>query len=359
VRDLVLGRPVVDLDLVTEGDAIALARAIARERGGATREHPRFGTATLETPAAGRFDVATSRAEVYDSPAALPRVSPAGIVEDLSRRDFGVNALALRIAPAPLRILDPHGGLEDLALRRIRMLHPRSPFDDPTRAFRAVRYANRLGFRIDPETRRAIRAAVASGAFSRVSGDRIRRELVLLFSEPGRARAIAELGRLGVVGAAIHPSLSTDASARERLRRLERVAAARGGAGWLPYLLAWAAGLDRGEEEAVASRLNLPRRESRMLRSWPETFRRAPKPGGEGRRLEPEERLALEAVRGSAPGEPTRLAIRGRDLVEAGVPPGPAVGRALAAARTARESGAISEEEELAFALGIARERDA
>ncbi|MFY9552480.1 MAG: tRNA nucleotidyltransferase, partial [Thermoanaerobaculia bacterium] len=176
VRDLLLGRPVKDLDLAVEGDAEAYSRSLAEALSASRRAHGRFGTATLELPSGDRLDVASTRRETYAGPGALPDVTSGGpIEEDLRRRDFTVNALALEVAPGR-RLVDPFGGRADLARGVIRFLHALSPQDDPTRALRAVRYANRLGFRIAPSARTAIRAAIASGAFRGVSGDRLRRE---------------------------------------------------------------------------------------------------------------------------------------------------------------------------------------
>src|SRR5207244_3373251 len=124
VRDLLLRRPVVDLDLVLEGDAPEFAELLAAELHVSAVAHPRFGTATLEMPGGGRLDLATSRREVYERPAALPTVEPAGIDEDLSRRDFTINAMALEIAPIRRPVLhDPFGGRRDLTRGLIRMLH--------------------------------------------------------------------------------------------------------------------------------------------------------------------------------------------------------------------------------------------
>src|SRR5262249_43072217 len=155
--------------------------------------HPRFGTATLALPGGAHLDVASARAETYAHPGALPRVRAGHLAADLARRDFTINAMALRLAPGEPRLEDPHRGPSDLARGLVRMLHPGSPHDDPTRAFRAVLYANRLGFRIAPATRRWIREAVDSGAFERISGDRRRRELVRILSEPRRAAAVSAM----------------------------------------------------------------------------------------------------------------------------------------------------------------------
>jgi tRNA nucleotidyltransferase (CCA-adding enzyme) len=375
VRDLLRGRPgrIADVDLVVEEDAPEFARELARRLEARVKLHGRFGTAVVEAPSGERLDLATARRESYDRPGALPRVRPGSIGDDLARRDFTVNAMAMEIARRGRpRLLDPFGGRADLRRERIRMLHPRSAFDDATRAFRAVRYANRLGFTIDPETRRWIRDAVEGGAVDAVSGDRLRRELVLIFSEADRGRAVRELARLGLA-ATVHPSLAADAATTRRLRAAERLATKPGPApSWLVYLLAWMGEASDGMAEAVAERLNLPRREGAAVRRWPRTSKalvaaaRAPLP----RRIPAVDGVSADELIAAAAllsvplarrlfearkAAGLHLTIRGRDLVEAGVPAGPAIGRALSATLSARRDGTIRVDEELAFALKSVR----
>ncbi len=364
VRDLLLGRPVRDLDLVVEGDAIAIAGEIARRLSGSVKAHRRFGTAAITLPDGDRIDVASTRRETYAHPGALPAVvAGASIEEDLARRDFTINAMAVALSAGRRRI-DPFGGAADLERGVIRELHARSFLDDPTRAFRAVRYANRLGFRIHPTTRRAISAAPAHRALARVSGDRVRREIRLIFEEPRRGRATAQLGALGLAQA-LEPSLRADRPAAGRVARAE----AFGGAGagdvtWLCYLLAWMWQAGEGAVGRVAERLALVGAEGRVLRRWPDVAGRLARatvpedvspdelvaaasslPAGARRAL-----LARAAARG------IRLSIRGADLVAAGIPAGPAVGAALARTLAARREGRIGKKDELAFALAAARE---
>jgi tRNA nucleotidyltransferase (CCA-adding enzyme) len=370
VRDLFLGRPPLDLDMVVEGDALAFARRLGRALDVPARVHERFGTATLPLPGAGQLDVARARRETYAGPGALPRVEPAPVAEDLGRRDFTINAMALELAPGR-RLLDLFGGKADLARRVVRMLHPGSPVDDPTRAFRAARYANRLGFRVDSQTRRWIARASRSGAFEPVSGDRLRRELRLIFSEENRAGAVALLRDLGL-DRVIDPALPRGASVLPRMRRAEAIAARYPGeTGWLLFLLVWTSGLDGPARERLCRRLSLTGEDARGLRAWPaivETLRAAgpgqspsstlahefsgdtlaaaaaTHAGALGRRLE----AALAARQ-------TRLTIGGRDLLAAGLPAGRAIGEALKATLSARRNGKISPRQELAFALTAAR----
>ena len=376
VRDLLLGRSVADLDLAVEGDALAFARSLAGRLRIRPRVHERFATATLESTGGKRIDVAASRRETYERPGALPQVQAAPIEEDLSRRDFTIHAMALEIAPGrALRLHDPYGGREDLRRRLVRMLHPVSPLDDPTRAFRAARYANRLGFRVETTTRRWIRSAVRAGVFDAVSGDRLRRELRLLFSEGDPGGAVRVMGELGVA-AVLNASLRCSRTAVTRLRRGERLATrTRAQTTWLLYLLIWARDLSVEDLERLSRRLHLSTAEGRILRGWREKRKRLASELGERARVRltvgvtPDELLAAAAL---APERvsvqrlsrmllagPLVLAIGGRDLIASGAPSGPGIGRALAQTLAARRRGAISLEEELGYALRSLRRKPA
>jgi tRNA nucleotidyltransferase (CCA-adding enzyme) len=372
VRDLYLRRPVVDVDLVVEGDAIAFAKELARDLGAKVALHGRFGTAVVTLPDGGHLDLAGARTEEYDRPGALPRVRPAPISEDLRRRDFTINAIALEVGKAGgPALLDPFGGRADLRRKVVRMLHPRSPFDDATRAFRAIRYANRLGFTIERRTREWIRSAAVSGAADAISGDRLRRELLLLFSEKNRAAAVREMVSLGI-SRTIHPRLRFDAAVGRRLRVAEALAGAESaGATGLVYLLSWMGEIPSAAASVIASRLNLPRASARAVREWPDFERRVSRAVAKAEDLstvvEGRNDDSVLAAGAIAPAAARRrilaaarthgesLGIAGRDLVAAGIPAGPAIGRALAATLTARRRGEIGREDELAFALEAAR----
>ena len=375
VRDMLLGRPVKDLDFVVEGDAAGFARRIAAKLEGRVREHGRFQTAGVEIGDGIRIDVAAARRETYDSPGSLPRVAPASLPDDLARRDFTINAMALELSPAARpRLYDPLGGRRDLSRRRLAFLHPLSATDDPTRAFRAVRYANRLGFRIAPETAAAVAGALRAGAFDSVSGDRLRRVLELLFAELRPAAAVKRLGALGLVPA-LGARLPVSADSLRRLRRAERISQDWPSAGgWLLFLLVWASDRPVADLLGLAARLSLQGESGRAVRAWATTRRRLGqlrtqrRPSAIRRLLEglsAPERGALAALlpRPAATRvlevarRPVRLRIGGRDLVAAGVPAGPGLGRALAATLAAREDGMISADEELDFALRRSRGR--
>lgn len=203
VRDLWLGRAPGDLDLVVEGEAPRLAQTLARELGGAVTAHAPFGTATWVCEDGSSLDLATARTETYRKPAALPDVTPADIAADLRRRDFAMNAMALRLSES-VELLDPYAGQADLAARRVRVLHPLSFQDDPTRLFRAVRYEQRIGFSLSPETLAWVPGAWE--ALAALTGDRIRHELELIFREQRAPAMLARLAELDILRQ-VHPAL--------------------------------------------------------------------------------------------------------------------------------------------------------
>ena len=214
VRDMLLATPVKDLDLVVEGEAAVLASEVANGLRGNVLAHPRFGTATVNLQGQ-RFDFATTRQETYARPGALPKVSSSTILEDLRRRDFSINALAIPlVGPDAGRLLDPPGHRQDVSLGLIRVLHNGSFRDDPTRILRAIRYEQRLNFKLEPDTAGLLAEALEEGLLSSVSGARIRRELELMFQEPSPNHALSRCGELGVLRA-IHPGLGDGSWVKE------------------------------------------------------------------------------------------------------------------------------------------------
>ena len=209
VRDCLLKIPDYDIDVAVVGDAPRLARMVAGETGARVDTHPDFGTAVLLS-SGGSFDMdmVTARREVYERPGALPTVTAGTIEDDLARRDFTVNAMAVGIKPDTFGpFLDPYNGLADLQKNLIRVLHPQSFRDDPTRIFRAVKLAKRLDFKIERDTLELILQAVRDGALSTVSMERITHELLLIMEEPKGGAILAELDKLGVLSS-VHPSLT-------------------------------------------------------------------------------------------------------------------------------------------------------
>lgn len=204
VRDLFLKRCNLDIDLVVEGDALPLARQLAKGREGKLVTHPRFGTATFKQ---GTFsiDLVTARSETYAEPGALPTVKPGSIQDDLFRRDFSINAMAVSIDPVRFGdLVDPYGGKSDLDRHLIRVLHQRSFKDDPTRVWRALRYEQRLGFRLEFDTITQLRRDAT--IMERISGDRLRHELERILEEDYPEKVFFRAERLGVLRH-LHPAL--------------------------------------------------------------------------------------------------------------------------------------------------------
>jgi tRNA nucleotidyltransferase (CCA-adding enzyme) len=352
-----------DLDVVVEGDGPALAQRLAQALGGSVVEHRRFLTASVETPKLGKIDVATSRSERYESPGALPRVLPAGIAEDLRRRDFTVNAMAIELSSGEFGLIDPLGGRLDLARRRLRVLHPLSYVEDPTRIFRAARYAARLGLTPDRATISAQALALRLVPYAALSGQRIAAELELILSEPQAGTILLRLGRSGAFRL-LDPSYRFAAASRRRL-------------GALPETLTWARGrgLDTDAVGLAALALATSRSDGGSL------FTRLGFAGGPLATLERAHggsaALAAKLAAAGAPSErarelrgcaPTELAwlwltgdravrstvdwfasldprvasLSGDDVVALGVPRGPAVARILAELRDARLDGTLT-----------------
>ncbi len=228
-RDLLLGEPTLDTDLVVEGDAIKLARLVAEQVGARTRSHERFGTAKIILEGReGEFgvssvDLATARLEFYSHSAALPEVEVSSIRADLHRRDFTINTLAIRLDSGHYgELLDFFGGTQDIKDRWVRVLHSLSFVEDPTRILRAARLEQRLGFQIEPRSEELIEAALPM--LSRVSGERIRHELYLILQEKEPERALERLDGLKALSL-IHPRLTGLSSTWKRFTALRQAAA--------------------------------------------------------------------------------------------------------------------------------------
>lgn len=207
VRDLLLNVPNYDLDIVIEGDGINFARHLAKKLNGKTVEHKRFNTAIVILPDQTRIDVATARTEFYEYPAALPQVEASSIKHDLYRRDFTINAMAIKLNPAEFGLLyDYFGGKKDLKKKIIRVLHNLSFVEDPTRIFRAIRFEQRYNFHIEKHTKQCIANALDLEIFDQLGTQRAREELVLILSEPNPKKAIKRMHELNILSY-IHPNL--------------------------------------------------------------------------------------------------------------------------------------------------------
>jgi len=274
VRDLMLGRESVDLDVAIEGDAEHLARTFARKTGARMRQPTRFGTCKLLSKAFGTLDIATTRSETYSVPGALPEVYSSGILEDLARRDFTINAMALSLSPGSYgRLLDPLGGEADLKRSSLRVIHAQSFRDDPTRMLRGIRFGARYGFTFERGTALLFREGVEGGFLKRVSGERVFTELKILCREPEPARVFDLLRRhrvLESVDAAFMLNLWKLKDSR-RLERAIDVLDESAPTGFLEEWRAWFAvfflGLDRRKCNRLIRYLNLPK-ELREICLW-------------------------------------------------------------------------------------------
>jgi len=186
-----------DLDIAIEGDAPAVARALADARRGTLVEHARFLTASVALPGGPRVDLVTVRSERYEGGGSLPHVLPAAIAQDLRRRDFTVNAMAAELGSGVFALLDPLGGAADVASRTLRVLHPLSFVEDPTRIFRAARYAARLGFTLEPWSAECRALALELAPYAELSPARLAAELEHVLDDAEPARALATLARAG------------------------------------------------------------------------------------------------------------------------------------------------------------------
>jgi tRNA nucleotidyltransferase (CCA-adding enzyme) len=196
-----------DIDIVIEGDGVAFARELGGQLGARVHIHERFQTATLVAEKL-KLDIATARTEYYESPAALPTVETSSIKKDLYRRDFTINSLAIRLNPGEFgRLVDFFGAQRDIKERTIKVLHNLSFIEDPTRAFRAVRFAGRFGFRLSKHTENLISSALKMDLFEKLTGTRLYDEMALIFEEKSPTRAIGRLGYYGLLKV-IHPHLA-------------------------------------------------------------------------------------------------------------------------------------------------------
>jgi tRNA nucleotidyltransferase (CCA-adding enzyme) len=390
VRDLLLGRALRDLDLLVEprdGSGVG-AEELARAAGSAAARivsHDRFGTVRLADGGAA-LDLATARSERYPRPGALPVVAPGALDDDLRRRDFTLNALAIPLTSAARRgrgaVIDPATGRDDLAAGVLRIFHAQSFHDDPTRALRAARLAARLGLRLSRASRSALRDAIGAGAFGAVSGERLRREIEKLFEDArlgaDPALALRLLAEWHVLGA-LEPGLGLPPRALPGLRRLGRALAeppmpalrVRPAAAGLAL---WLADLDATSRRRTLRRLAVRGELAQRIAEHPKlrdrTLRSLARARGRGAvdallaGVDDDRLLALFAgapppsrrriLRWTNEDRARRAPLGGNDLVAAGLS-GPAVGAALARVRLAWLDGTVrSREEALALAAEVA-----
>jgi tRNA nucleotidyltransferase (CCA-adding enzyme) len=270
VRDIILGRPNLDLDLVVEGDGISYAKELVAKLGGRVKTHSKFKTAVTILDSGQRVDVATARLEYYEYPAALPTVELSSIKMDLYRRDFTVNALALRINPGRFgQLVDFFGAERDIRNRAIRVLHSLSFVEDPTRILRAIRFERRFGFQIGGQTLRLIKNAISLELFSKLSGTRVIHELQLITEEDDPLACFNRMEELGIMEA-IHPQLKLK---NDRIQVLSELAKVNSWykllylkpevVTWKLYFLGLTMGIKRDQITGVTRRLHLTNKEER------------------------------------------------------------------------------------------------
>ena len=222
VRDLFLGFSNLDLDIVVEGDGVPFAKNLSSVLNSGIKTHSRFGTASLFFKDGSKLDIASARREVYPKPASLPLVAPGFLQDDLSRRDFTINSIALRLNGKGLGgLVDPFGGMKDLRKGLIRILHPKSFLDDPTRIFRAIRFECRFGFRIETQTLMRLKESLELEMLERLSPKRRRTEVFLLFKETDPTRPLLRLNELRALSH-LHPKLSFPLSSVRMMKRLPK-----------------------------------------------------------------------------------------------------------------------------------------
>ncbi|NVN97899.1 MAG: CBS domain-containing protein [Geobacteraceae bacterium] len=207
VRDLIIGQPNSDIDVTVEGDGILFAKTFASEAGCRIKSHMKFGTATIIFPDHSKVDVASTRLEYYDSPGVLPTVERSSLKMDLYRRDFTINTLAVALFSESFgRLIDFYSARKDLKEKSIRVLHNLSFVEDPTRVFRAIRFEQRLGFKMATHTENLIKNSIRMNFLDKLCGRRLLNELIHIFEENEPHLAVERIGSLGALKY-IHRSL--------------------------------------------------------------------------------------------------------------------------------------------------------
>ncbi len=378
VRDLLLEKENFDLDFVIEGSAIELGDEIQKAYPGRLKvvaRHERFQTATLEFYCEEKreVDLSTARTEFYEYPAALPTVEPSRLEQDLLRRDFTINALAVCLNPGRFgALVDYFGGMQDIRDRVIRILHPFSFIEDPTRIIRAARFAARLGFQLEPKSKEQARRAIAMGIFDDLGGARIRTELKLILASPHRVSALDLLGDLGGKLRYLDAELEYGLPVRSLLRRAERLLEHYPvEENWLVHLGLLIAGLPKDRLEACLERLQLQVDHKQKILCGLRLPEQIGEPEEEPKRSQiyrlfhgqAKESLAIAACL-ARPGSLTRRMIKlyleqlgntaieltGSDLLKLGFAQGPLLGRVLESLLDARLDGKIkTRDDELAY----------
>ncbi len=388
VRDLLLRQRNLDIDIVVEGDGIGFARAFAAGKDCRVRSHQKFGTAVLIFPDDFKIDIASTRMEYYMAPGALPDVERASIKLDLFRRDFTINTLAMALNPEIFgELIDYYQAQKDLRQKAIRVLHNLSFVEDPTRVFRAIRFEQRLGFRLGRHTESLLRSAVRMGFVDKVAGPRVYNELVIIFREPDPVSSLLRMSEFGLLGY-LHPGLKWSRTLEEEFIEAGRVIhwhdllyTGQQCRSWLVYLLCLVSELPLAAVREFCKRLGVPPKIDRLIneerKAAHDVQRRflrrrnrkvAPKNSEIYRwltPLSPETILYLmvrcrsEEVRQWISGYYTSLrkvktALNGNDLALLGIPEGPHYKKILDALLDARLNGRVASRDE---EIGLVRKR--
>ncbi len=380
VRDLFLRVANMDVDIVVEGDGITFAGILVQRLGGRMKTHQKFGTAVITLPGGIKLDIATARLEFYESPAALPTVELSSIKKDLYRRDFTINALAVRLNRKRFgELIDFFGGLRDIKDKIVRVLHNLSFVEDPTRVFRAIRFEQRYAFQISKHTEHLIRTAVTMRLFTRLTGERIYDEIMLMFSELDPLKVLRRMQDFDLLQF-LHPSLRLGAEPERlfasigetltwyRLLYLEEPVER-----WFLYFLGLLDGLKDEAAGELLGRIAVPQRVRKRVMSSRQhcrdvltEFYRDPRiPASRVydllHPLTIEQMLLMMAKARKEPAkkyislyltrlQSVKVTATGDDLLKLGVPPGPRYKQILAELLDARLDGEVrNEEEEIAF----------
>ncbi len=360
VRDLILNRPNLDFDLVLEGDALKFARQLANKTGEKLTVHPMFGTANFSR---GKYhiDIVTARSETYAEPGALPTVVPGTMRDDLRRRDFSINAIAADLGPDSFgQILDPHDGIRDIEKKLIRVLHNKSFSDDATRMLRAIRYEQRLDFKLEKDTERLLRKNVAM--LDTISGDRIRHEIDRILREEHPEKALKRAEELGVLQR-INPSLKGDKRLAGRFAEAHK----RNISSHMVYLALLAYDLGGDDADALSERLNLSGEWKRIIQgvakikddidkladpSIPAShiyrfFKRYPTEAVSACLIANDSQIIrVQIERYLNDLQYVQTALKGDDLKAMGMEPGPRLGRMLSSLRDAKLDGVVHTRED-------------
>lgn len=359
VRDLLIGTQSKDIDLVVEGDSHALANEIARLYHAKITLHQRFQTAKLSVNGF-TVDIVAARKETYEHPGALPKITAGTMEDDLKRRDFSINAMAISISGDTYgHLVDPLGGFADLKEGIIRILYPESFTDDGTRIFRAIRYEQRFGFDIEPETLTLLKEGKKH--IPALSADRLRYEFECIFNEQAPEKALCRASQLSVLKA-VSEKLIFDITSAGWFRTARENSSFESPLPTL-YLALWMGGMSDSDAQQLATRLNLPADSRKTVDDISKLKKQLINLGLPGlmpadicRILDSITPAAIEAVTIISPDRLVKERLRiylaslrhirpilgGDELIELGYSPGPGIGKALQKIKDARLNGVIS-----------------